>query len=136
MNKGLEQVKQFMTAFGQPVLTTPQIPSDEVVQLRLKLLSEELNELVAAWKAGDLTECADALVDIDYVLKGAVHDFGMGEIFDELSNEVHRSNMSKLGEDGKPIHREDGKVLKGPNYSKPNLLPILEKGKDKLELDL
>lgn len=136
MNKQLEQTKQFMKSFGQEIQSKPTIINTQTAQLRINLIDEELRELFNAVSDNNLTEIADALVDIQYVLSGTVLAFGMQNIFDEMFDEVHRSNMSKLGPDGKPIYREDGKILKGPKYSKPNLVPILEKGKNQFKLDL
>jgi predicted HAD superfamily Cof-like phosphohydrolase len=118
------KVKLFMESFGQEVKSKPEFPSDDTVKLRIELISEELQELVDACKAGDIIEVADALTDILYVTYGAAHSFGVP--IDECFREVQRSNMSKLGEDGKPIYREDGKVMKGPNYSVPNLKNVLQ----------
>ena len=122
----LNQVAEFHRTFNAPILETPQIPSKERCELRVSLLQEELNELKKAINDNDLVEIADALCDLQYVLSGAVLEFGLGEKFVTLFNEVQRSNMSKLGEDGKPIYREDGKVMKGPNYFKPNFEEILK----------
>lgn len=135
MNKQLEQTKQFMKAFGQDIQSEPTLIDFEVARLRMNLIDEELRELLQAVLDNNLTEVADALVDLQYVLNGTVLAFGMQDIFDEMYDEVHRSNMSKLGPDGKPIYREDGKILKGPKYSKPNLIPILEKVKNQFKLD-
>jgi predicted HAD superfamily Cof-like phosphohydrolase len=118
------KVKLFMESFGQEVKSKPEFPSDDTVKLRIELISEELQELVDACNAGDIIEVADALTDILYVTYGAAHSFGIP--IDECFKEVQRSNMSKLGEDGKPIYREDGKVMKGPNYSVPNLKNVLQ----------
>jgi NTP pyrophosphatase (non-canonical NTP hydrolase) len=114
-----------METFGQEILPLPMFPDKEVQDLRVELIREELDELIEAITLGDLTEVADALTDILYVTYGAGHAFGIP--LDECFAEVQRSNMSKLGEDGKPMYREDGKVMKGPQYSVPNLLPILYK---------
>ena len=118
------KVKLFMESFGQEVKSKPEFPSDDTVKLRIELISEELQELVDACKAGDIIEVADALTDILYVTYGAAHSFGIP--IDECFKEVQRSNMSKLGEDGKPIYREDGKVMKGPSYFKPDLKNVLQ----------
>ncbi len=118
------KVKLFMESFGQEVKSKPEFPSDNTVKLRIELISEELQELVDACNANDIIEVADALTDILYVTYGAAHSFGIP--IDECFKEVQRSNMSKLGEDGKPIYREDGKVMKGPNYSVPNLKNVLQ----------
>ena len=118
------KVKLFMESFGQEVKSKPEFPSDDTVKLRIELISEELQELVDACKAGDIIEVADALTDILYVTYGAAHSFGIP--IDECFKEVQRSNMSKLGKDGKPIYREDGKVMKGPSYFKPDLKNVLQ----------
>ena len=119
-----ELAGDFMTAFGQEVLTEPTLPSAHLAKLRLELIREEFEELTVATNAMDIVEIADALTDILYVVYGAGHAFGID--LDECYHEVHRSNMSKLGADGKPIYREDGKILKGPNYFHPNLKDILD----------
>ena len=117
-------VKQFMQIFGQEVKTKPEFPDADTVRLRIELIQEELQELIDACGAKDIVEVADALTDILYVTYGAAHAFGIP--IDECFKEVQRSNMSKLGEDGKPIYREDGKVMKGPAYFKPDLKNILQ----------
>ena len=119
-----EDVKTFMKTFGQIVRTKPQFPDDKTTQLRFNLIKEELNELELAIKAKDLKEIADALTDILYVTYGAGYAYGIN--LDKCFKEVQRANMSKLGEDGKPIYNEKGKVMKGPNYSKPNLKQFVE----------
>ena len=113
------KVKTFMETFGQEVLDKPQFPDVDVVALRYELIKEELEELFEAMGEKDLVEVADALTDILYVTYGAGHAFGID--LDACFDEVQRSNMSKLGADGKPMYREDGKILKGPNYSEPDL---------------
>ena len=118
------KVKDFMQNFGQDVLTKPKFPDKKVVKLRLDLIKEELNELEEAIKNNDLLEVADALTDILYVTYGAGHAFGVN--LDKCFDEVQKSNMSKLGEDGKPIYNESGKVMKGPNYLEPNLKQFVE----------
>ena len=118
------KVKLFMESFGQEVKSKPEFPSDDTVKLRIELISEELQELVDACKAGDIIEVADALTDILYVTYGMAHALGIP--IDECFAEVQASNMSKLGEDGKPIYREDGKVMKGPSYFKPDLKNVLQ----------
>lgn len=119
-----EKVKQFMTTFGQDVKEVPTWPANpNTKHLRIDLIGEELNELMTAVANDDFTGIADALTDILYVTYGAGHAFGID--LDVCFQEVHSSNMSKLGEDGKPIYREDGKVLKGPNYREPDLKGIL-----------
>ena len=119
-----ELAGDFMNSFGQEVLDTPTLPSAHLAKLRLELIREEFEELTVATNAMDIIEIADALTDILYVVYGAGHAFGID--LDECYQEVHRSNMSKLGADGKPIYREDGKILKGPNYFHPNLKDILD----------
>ena len=114
-----EMVAEFMTAFDQDVHQTAHMPDEEVQQLRVELIREELQELVDSIRDSDTIEIADALTDLLYVIYGAGHAFGLD--LDTCFKEVHASNMSKLGDDGKPIHREDGKVLKGPNFFQPNL---------------
>ena len=115
-----------MHTFGQETPKRPTLPNQKLAQLRVDLIAEELNELVDALADDDMVEIADALTDILYVTYGAGVAFGIE--LDPCFHEVHRSNMSKLDEYGKPIYREDGKVLKGPGYSKPDLTPIILKG--------
>ena len=117
------KVREFMESFGQEVKASPEFPSDEIVSLRTSLIEEELNELKEAVQQKDIVEVADALTDLLYVVYGAGLAYGID--LDDCFREVHASNMSKLGEDGKPIYREDGKVLKGPNYWEPNLHEVL-----------
>ena len=117
-------VKTFMETFGQMVRTKPQFPDEKTMQLRYDLITEELNELEQAMKSKDLKEIADALTDILYVTYGA--GFAYGIDLDKCFKEVQRANMSKLGKDGKPIFNEKGKVMKGPNYSEPNLKQFVE----------
>ena len=117
------KVKKFMQTFGQEVKNGPSFPSEKIVKLRCDLINEELTELKLAIKNNDITEVADALTDILYVTYGAGHAFGID--LDECFDEVQNSNMSKLGDDGKPIYNESGKVMKGPNYFKPNLKKLL-----------
>ena len=114
-----EDVKTFMETFGQIVRTKPQFPDEKTIQLRFNLIKEELNELEQAMKNKNLKEIADALTDILYVTYGAGYAYGID--LDKCFKEVQRANMSKLGVDGKPIYNEKGKVMKGPNYSEPNL---------------
>ena len=118
------KVKAFMNTYGQDVKEKASFPEDSIVQLRVDLIEEELNELKEAIKNNDLVEVADALTDILYVTYGAGHSFGVD--LDKCFDEVQRSNMSKLGEDGNPIYNESGKVMKGPNYSAPDLKKIIE----------
>ena len=114
-----EKVKQFMQTFGQEVKTKASFSDEKTNQLRLDLISEELEELKNAMTSKDLLEVADALTDILYVTYGAGHAFGIN--LDKCFDEVQNSNMSKLGPDGKPIYNESGKVMKGPDYFKPDL---------------
>ena len=118
-----EKVGDFMEAFGQKVEVEPTWPNFNTRELRLDLIQEELDELSEAIETRDMVQIADALTDILYVTYGAGHSFGID--LDDCFEEVHSSNMSKLGEDGRPIHREDGKVMKGPNYFEPDLERIL-----------
>ena len=119
----IEKVKKFMETFGQDVKTKPSFPSDKIVNLRCSLIEEELSELKEAVKKQDITEVADALTDILYVTYGAGHAYGIN--LDKCFEEVQNSNMSKLGNDGKPIFNDIGKVMKGPNYFRPNLKKFL-----------
>ena len=118
-----EKVKQFMQTFGQEVKTKASFSDEKTNQLRLDLISEELEELKNAMESKDLLEVADALTDILYVAYGAGHAFGIN--LDKCFNEVQNSNMSKLGNNGKPIYNESGKVMKGPDYFKPDLSKFL-----------
>ncbi len=113
-----ESVKKFMQTFGQEVRSKASFPNDKITSLRLNLIKEELLELTEAIEKKDIGEVADALTDILYVTYGAGHAFGIN--LDKCFKEVQDSNMSKLGADGKPIYNEYGKVMKGPNYFKPN----------------
>ena len=118
-----EKVGLFMTTFGQEVKKKPSFSSDKINNLRISLIEEELNELKEAVSKKDLKEVADALTDILYVTYGAGHAFGIN--LDKCFEEVQKSNMSKLGNDGEPIYNEHGKVMKGPKYFKPNLKKFL-----------
>ena len=113
------KVGTFMKTFGQEVKTKPSFSSDKINKLRIDLIKEELEELQEAMKNNDLLEVADALTDILYVTYGAGHAFGID--LDKCFDEVQNSNMSKLDKNGKPIYNESGKVMKGPNYFKPDL---------------
>ena len=119
-----EKVGLFMKTFGQEVKTKPNLSSGKINNLRIGLINEELEEFKDAIKNNDLKEVADALTDILYVTYGAGHAFGIN--LDECFDEVQRSNMSKLDEDGKPIYNDDGKVMKGPKYFKPDLGKFLK----------
>jgi len=123
MYSNFEMVGDFMEKFGQEVKTKPEFPDNETIALRLELIQEELEELREAVGNADIVEVADALTDILYVTYGAGHAFGIN--LDKCFEEVQASNMSKLGEDDKPIYREDGKIMKGPNYFQPDLTSVL-----------
>ena len=114
-----QKVKTFMQKFGQEVKLKPSFSTEKINDLRYNLIKEELEELKEAISKKDLLEVADALTDILYVTYGAGHAFGLD--LDNCFEEVQNSNMSKLGEDGKPIYNDKGKVMKGPNYYKPDL---------------
>ena len=114
-----KKVKTFMETFGQEVKNKPSFSTEKINNLRYDLIKEELEELKVAMESKDLLEVADALTDILYVTYGAGHAFGID--LDKCFEEVQNSNMSKLGEDGKPIYNDSGKVMKGPKYFKPNL---------------
>ena len=114
-----DKVGTFMKTFGQEVKTKPSFSTDKINKLRLDLIKEELTELTEAMNNNDLLEVADALTDILYVTYGAGHAFGIN--LDKCFEEVQNSNMSKLDQNGKPIYNEHGKVMKGPNYFKPDL---------------
>jgi len=118
-----EKVGLFMKTFGQEVKTKAELSNSKINDLRISLINEELEELKKAVKDNDILEVADALTDILYVAYGAGHAFGIN--LDKCFNEVQESNMSKLDSDGKPIYNESGKVMKGPNYFKPNLSKFL-----------
>ena len=118
------KVRTFMKTFGQEVKTKPSLSTDKINKLRIDLIKEELNELTEAMKNNDLLEVADALTDILYVTYGAGHAFGIN--LDHCFEEVQKSNMSKLGKDGKPIFNEFGKVMKGPDYFKPDLSKFIK----------
>jgi len=113
------KVGTFMKTFGQEVKSEPSLSSEKINKLRIELIKEELEELTEAMNKKDLLEVADALTDILYVTYGAGHAFGID--LDKCFEEVQNSNMSKLGENGKPIYNDAGKVMKGPNYFKPDL---------------
>ena len=117
------KVKKFMDTYGQEVKSNAEFPNERIVELRLNLIKEELEELKVAVGQRDLLEVADALTDILYVTYGAGHAFGIN--LDKCFDEVQKSNMSKIGENGKPIYNDNGKVMKGPKYFKPNLKQFL-----------
>ena len=118
-----EKVGKFMKTFGQEVKIKADFPTKKILDLRLDLIREELEELKVALNNKDIKEVADALTDILYVTYGAGHAFGID--LDKCFEEVQNSNMSKLDKNGKPIYNENGKVMKGPNYFKPNLLKFI-----------
>ena len=113
------KVRYFMKTFGQEIKNKPSLSTKKIYKLRVSLINEELEEFKKAIKNNDLKEVADALTDILYVTYGAGHAFGIN--LDKCFDEVQQSNMSKLGDDGKPIYNDKGKVMKGPNYFKPDL---------------
>ena len=122
----LEQVRIFHETYGLPVKDQPDISDEKTNALRINLLAEEVDELKEALEAGDMVEVLDALTDIQYVLDGAYLSFGLHPVKMGAFEEVQRSNMSKLGADGKPIVRpEDGKILKGPDYFKPDIAQFI-----------
>ncbi len=128
MNRKIEAVTQFHRAFGLGIKHSPKADLGEAKNLlRYKLMREENEEYLEAANNNDLVEIADALGDMLYILCGTIIEHGMQDVIEEVFEEIQRSNMSKLGDDGKPIYREDGKVLKGPNYFKPNIEKILDK---------
>ena len=118
-----DSVKKFMKTFGQEVKEKAEFPNKNITSLRINLIEEEFDELKNAIKKKDLKEVADALTDILYVTYGAGHSFGIN--LDKCFAEVQSSNMSKLGYNGKPIYDDKGKVMKGPNYFKPNLTKFI-----------
>ena len=119
-----QKVKNFMETFGQEVKSRPSLSSDKINNLRYNLIKEELAEFKQALEDNNLLEVADALTDILYVTYGAGHAFGIN--LDACFDEVQNSNMSKLGNDGKPIYNDQGKVMKGPNYFKPDLSKFIK----------
>lgn len=127
MQKQLTAVKEFHNAFGLGVKEAPLADLGENVNLlRFNLMKEENEEYLEAVQNNDIVEIADALGDMLYILCGTILEHGLQHKIEEVFDEIQRSNMSKLGEDGKPIYREDGKVMKGPNYFKPNFEEILK----------
>ena len=122
----IERVKEFHDAMGVTTPSAPTIPDDKIVTLRFDLIMEELNELSVALLDRDKVEVLDALTDLQYVLDGAYLVFGMAHLKERAFQEVHRSNMSKLGADGKPILSESGKILKPDTYSPPNLKQFID----------
>lgn len=128
MKNKLKAVQEFHEAFGLGIQHKPttNLKSDKI-KLRFNLMAEENEEYLEAAEANDLVEVADALGDMLYILCGTILEHGMQHKIEAVFNEIQRSNMSKLGADGKPIYREDGKVMKGPNYFKPNISKIIDK---------
>ena len=126
MVSNFTRVMDFMNNFKQEVKYNPEFPDEKVQKLRISLIEEELEELKEAMRKEDMVGVADALTDILYVTYGAGAAFGID--LDKCFEEVHNSNMSKLDRDGRPIYREDGKILKGPDYFEPNLEKIVENG--------
>ncbi|HRB72080.1 nucleoside triphosphate pyrophosphohydrolase family protein [Flavobacterium sp. WV_118_3] len=127
MKKQLQAVQEFHESFGLGVSSFPKADLGEQVNLlRYNLMKEENEEYLEAVQNNDLVEIADALGDMLYILCGTILEHGLQHKIEEVFDEIQRSNMSKLGEDGKPIYREDGKVMKGPNYFKPNFETILK----------
>ncbi|MDE0857179.1 MAG: hypothetical protein OSA38_01260 [Candidatus Poseidoniaceae archaeon] len=125
MNPMVTSLLEFNEAFDIPKLDRPGLGTEEMIELRIKLLREEVEEYAEAARAGDMVEVLDALADIGYILAGTVINHGMQHIYDDAFNEVHRSNMAKLV-DGKVIRREDGKVLKPEGWQAPQLAQFLE----------
>ncbi|MGA0430849.1 MAG: hypothetical protein ACO3M9_02590 [Flavobacteriaceae bacterium] len=126
MKKEIAAVQEFHEAFGLEIQHQPTVALDEkVIDLRYNLMKEENEEYLEAAQAGDLLEVADALGDMLYILCGTIISHGFQDKIEAVFDEIQRSNMSKLGTDGKPIYREDGKVMKGPNYFKPNIAGLL-----------
>lgn len=127
MKQKLDAVKAFHQAFGLGVLNAPKADLGlDKIKLRFNLMDEENEEYLEAAQNGDLVEVADALGDMLYILCGTILEHGLQYKIEAVFNEIQRSNMSKLGTDGRPIYREDGKVMKGPNYFEPNISEILE----------
>ena len=125
MNKQIEAVQLFHKTFNAPVGVKPQLIKSERFYLRSELMREENEEYLEACEEADLVEVADALGDMLYILCGTIIEHGMQHKIEEVFNEIHRSNMNKLDENGKPIFRTDGKILKGKDYSKPDIKNIL-----------
>ena len=125
MNPIVKSLLEFNQAFEIPKLDTPNLGPEELIELRIKLLEEEVKEYAEAARAGDLVEVLDALADIGYILAGTIINRGMQHIYDDAFNEVHRSNMAKLV-DGKVLRREDGKVLKPEGWKPPQLAQFLQ----------
>jgi predicted HAD superfamily Cof-like phosphohydrolase len=136
MKKQLQQLWDFQSAYNSTRNTKPTLLDPETSMLRYSLGREELLEYLEACNNDDLVEITDALADQLYILLGTMISHGLQGVIEDVFDEVHRSNMSKLGEDGKPIYREDGKVLKGPNFSPPNIEQFLTAGQSQLEIPI
>jgi len=126
MKKQLSAVEEFHNAFGQENGKVPRLIKEEEGRLRFRLMAEENKEYFVAVKTGDLVEIADALGDQLYILCGTILKHGMQNIIEQVFDEIQSSNMSKLGADGKPVLREDGKILKGPGFFRPDLAKFLK----------
>jgi predicted HAD superfamily Cof-like phosphohydrolase len=131
MKKQIEAVREFHETFKQENGVKPRLLNDKEYELRYNLMAEENKEYFMACESQDLTEIADALGDKLYILCGTILKHGMQDIIEKVFDEIHASNMSKVGEDGKAIMREDGKILKGPNYFRPNLKQFIENAENK-----
>ena len=125
MERQIKQVEEFYDAFNHPKASAPKYMETERLIMRHNILHEEVVELFDAGITGDIVEVGDAITDCLYILIGTAIEYGLADKLPAMFDEVHRSNMSKLGEDGKPIYREDGKILKGPNYQPPYLKDIV-----------
>lgn len=126
MKDELEKVEEFHKAFGHPVAQDPSLVDPRLASLRFDLMKEENEEYLLACSNDDVVEIADALGDMMYILAGTMLVHGMQDKIKEVFDEIHRSNMSKLGKDGKPIYREDGKILKGPDYFRPDIKQFIK----------
>ena len=120
MKKQMNAVKDFHDTFGLSYNDSPTVALEKIIELRYNLMKEENEEYIEAARKNDIIEVADALGDMLYILCGTIIEHGMSDIIEDVFDEIQKSNMSKLGADGKPIYRKDGKVMKGPNYFKPN----------------
>ena len=116
----MNAVKDFHDTFGLSYNDSPTVALEKIIELRYNLMKEENEEYIEAARKNDIIEVADALGDMLYILCGTIIEHGMSDIIEDVFDEIQKSNMSKLGADGKPIYRKDGKVMKGPNYFKPN----------------
>lgn len=125
LDPNLQKVLEFHATFGHPIKNQPCVGNGHINKLRVDLIKEETQELIKALHLGDEVGALDALCDLQYVLDGAFLALGFAHMKGAAMDEVHRSNMSKLGADGKPVYRTDGKVMKGPNYTPPNLQKVI-----------